>query len=85
MSYRIVCQYQHVRMIQCYEEREPRMIRSMDHSLIVLIHIGLITTMALAIVTSSRLTHTGWHGSTIVWCTLTIRSYKAIIWRVIRL
>ena len=63
------------------------MMRSMDRSLIVLIHIGLITitTMALAIVPSSYLTHIGWHGSTIVWCTLTIWSYKAIIWRLSRL
>ena len=60
------------------------MIRSMDHSLIVLIHIGLITitTMTLAIVPFSCFTHIGWHGSTIVWCTLAIWSYKAIIWRV---
>ena len=60
------------------------MSRSMDHSLIVLIHIGLITitTMALTIVPSSRLTHVGWHGSTIMWCTLTIWGYKAVIWRV---
>ena len=61
------------------------MMRSMYHSLIVLIHIGLITTMALAIVPSSCLTRIRWHGSTIVWWTLTIRSYKAIIWRVSRL
>ena len=60
------------------------MIRLMDHSLIVLIHIGLITitTMALAIVPSSCLTHIRWHGRTIVWCTLTIQGYKDIIWRV---
>ena len=61
------------------------MMRSMDLSLIVLIHIGLITTMALAIVPSSHLTCIGQYGSTIVWCTLTIQSYKAIIWRVSRL
>ena len=84
MSYRIIHESQQVRKIQRCEEREPRMIRSMDHSLIVLIHIGLITitTMALAIVPSSHLTRIGWHGSTIVWCTLTIWSYKAVIWRV---
>ena len=53
----------------------------MPHSLIVLVHIILktVTTMAMAIVSSSRLTHVGWHGSTIMWCTLTIWSYKAII------
>ena len=87
MSYRIVCQSQQVRKIQCREEREPRMMRSMDCSLIVLIHIGLITvnTMALAIVPSSHLTHIGWHGSTIVWWTLTIRSYKVVVWRISRL
>ena len=61
------------------EEREPRMMRSMDHSLI---HIGLITTMALAIVPSSRMTRIGWRGSTIVWWTLTSRSYKAVIRRI---
>ena len=61
------------------------MIRSMDRSLIVLIDIGLITTMALAIVPSSRMTRIGWHGSTIVWWTLTSRSYKAVVWRVSRL
>ena len=81
MSYMIVRQSLQVRKIQRCEEREPRMMRSMDRSLIVLIHIGLTTTMALAIVTSSRLTRIGWHGSTIVWWTL-IRSYKAVIWRV---
>ena len=58
------------------------MMRSMDCSLI---QIGLITTMALAIVSSSRMTHIGWHGSTIVRWTLTSRSYKAIIRRVSRL
>ena len=82
MSYKIIRQYRQVRKIQRCEEREPRMIRSMDHSLIVLIHIGLITTMALAIVPFSHFIHIGWHGSTIVWCTLTIRSYKVVIWRV---
>ena len=85
MSYRIVHQSRQVRKIQRCEEREPRMMRSMDRSLIVLIDIGLIATMALAIVPSSRLTRIGWHGSTIVWCTLTIQSYKVIIWRVSRL
>ena len=55
---------------------------SMDHSLI---HIGLTTTMALAIVPSSHMTCIGWRGSTIVWWTLTSRSYKAIIRRVSRL
>ena len=87
MIYRIVRQSQQVRKIQFQEEWEPRMIRLMEHSLIVLIHIGLITitTMALAIVPSSCLTCIGWHGSTIVWWTLTIRSYKAVIWRVSRL
>ena len=87
MSYMIVLQYRQVRKIQGCEERESRIIRLMDLSLIVLIHIGLITitTMALAIVTSSRLTHIGWHGSTIVWCTLTIRSYKAVVQRISRL
>ena len=85
MSYRIVRQYQQVRKIERCEERESRTMRLMEHSLIVLIHIGLITTMALAIVPSSGLTHIGWHGSTIVWWSLTIRSYKAVIWRVNRL
>ena len=61
------------------------MMRSMDRSLIVLIHIGLITTMALAIVPSSRMTRIGWNGSTIVWWTLTSRSYEAVIRRVRRL
>ena len=61
------------------------MMSSMDRSLIVLIHIGLITTMALAIVPSSHMTHIGWRGSTIVWWTLTSRSYEAIIRRVSRL
>ena len=56
MSYRIVRQSQQVMKIQRCEEREPRMMRSMDRSLIVLIHIGLITTMAFAIVPSSHLT-----------------------------
>ena len=57
----------------------------MDRSL--MIHIGLITinTMALAIVPSSRLTHIGWHGSTIVLWTLTIRSYESVIRRVSKL
>ena len=82
MRYRIVRQSQQVRKIQCCEEREPRMMRLMDYSLI---HIGLITTMALAIVPSSHMTHIGWHGSTIVWWTLTIRSYKAVVRRVSRL
>ena len=58
------------------------MMRSMDRSLI---HIGLITTMALAIVPSSHLNHIGWHGSTIVWWTLSIRSYKAVVRRASRL
>ena len=61
---------------------DPRMMRLMDRSLI---HIGLITTMALAIVPSSHMTRIGWHGSTIVWWTLTSRSYKAVIRRVSRL
>ena len=84
MSYRIVRQSRKVRKIQCCEEREPRMIRSMDRSLIVLIHIGLITitTMALAMVPFSCLNCIGWHGSTIMWCTLTMWGYKAIIRRV---
>ena len=60
-------------------------MRLMDRSLIVLIHIGLITTMALAIVPSSHLTRIGWHGSTIVRWTLTSRSYKVVIRRVRRL
>ena len=84
MSYMIIHQSRQVRKIHCCEERDPRMIRSMGYSRIVLIHIGVITitTMALAIVPSPRLTRIGWNGSTIVWCTLTIRSNKAIIWRV---
>ena len=45
----------------------------------------ILPSVALAIVPSSHLTRIGWHGSTIVWCTLTIRSYKAVIWRVSRL
>ena len=57
------------------------MMRLIDCSLI---HIGLINTMALAIVPSSHMTHIGWHGSTIVQWTLTSRSYKAIIRRVSR-
>ena len=63
------------------------MRRSVHCSLIVLIHIGLITvtTMALIIVPSSCLTCVGWHGSTIMWCTLTMWGYKAIIRRVSRL
>ena len=61
MSYRIVRKYRQVRKIQRREEREPRMMRSMDRSLV---HIGLVTTMALAIVSSSCLTHIGWRGST---------------------
>ena len=85
MRYRIVHQSQQVRKIYHCKEREPRMSRSMDRSLIVLIHIGLITTMALAIVPSSHLTRIGWHGSTIVWCTLSIRSYEAVIWRISRM
>ena len=60
------------------------MSRSVHRSLIFFIHIGLITitTMALTIVPSSRLTLVGWHGSTIVCCILTIQSYKSIVWRV---
>ena len=58
------------------------MVRSMDYSLI---HIGLITTMDMAIVSSSHMTHIGWHGSTIVRWTLTSRSYKSIVRRVSRL
>ena len=62
------------------------MSRSMDRSLIVLIHIGMITItlMSLAIVPSSRMTCIGWHGNTIVWWTLTSRSYKSVIRRVRR-
>ena len=82
MSYRIVHQSQQVRKIECHEEREPRMMMSMDCSLI---HIGLITTMDLAIVPSSHMTHIGWRGTTIVWWSLTIRSYEAVIRRVRRL
>ena len=82
MSHMLICQYLQVRKIEHREERDPRMMRSMDHSLI---HIGLITTMALAIVPSSLMTHIEWRGNTIVWWTLTIQSYKAIIWRVNRL
>ena len=82
MSYRIICQSQQVKKIERHKERDPRMMRLMDHSLI---HIGLITTMALDIVLSSCLTRIGWHGSTIVPWTLTSRSYKAIIRRVSRL
>ena len=82
MNYRIVRQSRQVRKIQRCEEREPRMMRSMDRSLI---HIGLITTMALAIVPSFRMTLIGWCGNTIVWWTLTIRSYKAVVRRVSRL
>ena len=58
------------------------MMRSMDRSLV---HIGLSTTMALALVSSSCLTHIGWCGSTIVRWTLTSRSYEAVIRRVSRL
>ena len=58
------------------------MMRSMARSLI---HIGLITTMAMAIVPSFCLTRIGWHGRTIVQWTLTIRSYKSIVRRVSRL
>ena len=60
------------------------MSRLMHRSLIVWVHIGLISvsTMALAIVPSSHLTRVGWHGSTIMWCTLTMWGYKAIIRRV---
>ena len=58
------------------------MMRSMDHSLV---HIGLITTMALAIVSSYYLTRIGWRVSTVVWWTLTSRGYKAVIRRVSRL
>ena len=85
MSYRIVHQSRQVRKIQHCKERDPRMMRSMDRSLVVLIHIGLITTMALAIVLSSFLTYIGWNESTIVWWTLTIRSYKAVVRRISRL
>ena len=82
MSYRIVRQSRQVKKIEPREEREPRMMRLMGHSLI---HIGLITTMALAIVPSSRITRIGWCGNTIVWWTLTSRNYKAVIRRVSRL
>ena len=58
------------------------MMRSMDRSLV---HIGLIPTMALAIVPSSSMTHIGWRGSTILRWNLTSRSYKAVIRRVSRL
>ena len=58
------------------------MMRSMDCSLI---HIGLTTTMALAIVSSSCMTRIGRCGSTIVRWTLTSRSYKSVIRRVSRL
>ena len=86
MSYMIIHQSLQVRKIQHCEERDPRMIRLMDCSLIDLIYIGLITitTMALAIVPSSHLTHVGWHGNTITWCTLTMWGYKDIIRRVSR-
>ena len=63
------------------------MSRSMPHSLIVLVHVRLIAinTMALAIITSSHLTHIGLHGSIVMWGTLIMRCYKAIIGRVRRL
>ena len=60
---------------------------SMPRSLIVLVHVRLIAinTMALAIITSSHLTRIGLHGSIVMWGTLIMECYKAIIGRVSRL
>ena len=59
----------------------------MPRYLIVLVHIRMITinTMALAIICSSHLTRVGIHRIIMMWCTLTMRCYKAIIRRVSRL
>ena len=56
-------------------------------SLIILVHIRLIivTTMAMAIASSSRLTHVGPHGSIVMQGALIMRCYKAIIGRVSKL
>ena len=53
----------------------------MPRSLKILVHIRLITinSMAMAIISSSHLTHVGLHGSIMMWCTLIMRCYKAII------
>ena len=53
----------------------------MPRSLIILVHIRLITvnTMALAIISSSCLTRVALHGSIMMCYTLTRRCYKAII------
>ena len=53
----------------------------MPRSLIVFVHIRMTTvnTMALAIISSSRLTRVGLHGSIMMWCTLTMQCYKDII------
>ena len=63
------------------------MSRSMPRSLIILVHIRMITvnTMALAIITSSHLNRIGLHGSIVMRGTLIMRCYKAIIGRVSRL
>ena len=59
----------------------------MPCSLIVLVHVRLIAinTMALAIIKSSHLTRIGLHGSIVIWGTLIMQCYKAIIGRVSRL
>ena len=59
----------------------------MTRSLIVLVHVRLISinTMALAIINSSHLTHIGLHGSIVMWCTLIMQCYKAIIGKASRL
>ena len=65
------------------------MIWTMPHSLIGLDRIRLISihTMALAsgIINSSHLTNEGLHGSILMWSTLSMRCYKAIVRRVSRL
>ena len=59
----------------------------MPRSLIVLVHIRLISinTMALAIISSSHLTRIGLHGSIVMWVTFIMQCYEAIIGRVSRL
>ena len=59
----------------------------MPCSLVILVHVSLIAvnTMAMAIITSSHLTRIGLHGSIVMWGTLIMRCYKAIIGRASRL